>query len=80
MRPSWRPRAAYSRIFFCAAALMTAPTALFGSRQGARPTAQSMSAIVEGYWYNSGTSNGRALIFGGIGARHALGAGREVTA
>ena len=41
---------------------------------------ESMSAIVEGYWYNSGTSNGRALIFGGIGARHALGAGREVTA
>jgi succinate dehydrogenase/fumarate reductase flavoprotein subunit len=35
---------------------------------------QSMGAIVEGYWYNSGTSNGRALIFGYIGARHALGA------
>jgi 3-oxosteroid 1-dehydrogenase len=34
---------------------------------------QSMAAIVEGYWYNSGTSNGRALIFGYIGARHALG-------
>jgi hypothetical protein len=34
---------------------------------------QTMSAIVEGYWYNSGTSNGRALIFGYIGARHALG-------
>lgn len=25
-------------------------------------------------WYNSGTSNGRALIFGYIGARHAIGA------
>jgi hypothetical protein len=35
---------------------------------------QSMAAIVEGYWYNSGTSNGRALIFGYIGARHAIGA------
>jgi len=34
---------------------------------------QSMAAIVEGYWYNSGTSNGRALIFGYIGARHAIG-------
>ena len=33
---------------------------------------QSMSAIVEGYWYNSGTSNGRALIFGYIAASHAL--------
>jgi 3-oxosteroid 1-dehydrogenase len=33
---------------------------------------QSMAAIVEGYWYNSGTSNGRALIFGYIGAAHAI--------
>jgi len=48
--------------------------------EGLYTCGQSMSAIVEGYWYNSGTSNGRALIFGGIGARHALGAGREVTA
>jgi predicted oxidoreductase len=48
--------------------------------EGLYTCGQSMSAIVEGYWYNSGTSNGRALIFGRIGARHALGAGREVAA
>jgi 3-oxosteroid 1-dehydrogenase len=41
--------------------------------EGLYACGQSMSAIVEGYWYNSGTSNGRALIFGYIGAGHALG-------
>lgn len=43
--------------------------------EGLYTCGQSMSALVEGYWYNSGTSNGRALIFGYIGARHALGVG-----
>jgi 3-oxosteroid 1-dehydrogenase len=41
--------------------------------EGLYACGQSMAAIVEGYWYNSGTSNGRALIFGYIGAGHALG-------
>lgn len=34
--------------------------------EGLYACGQSMAASVEGYWYNSGTSNGRALIFGYI--------------
>jgi 3-oxosteroid 1-dehydrogenase len=48
--------------------------------QGLYACGQSMAAIVEGYWYNSGTSNGRALIFGYIAANHALGVTRTATA
>jgi 3-oxosteroid 1-dehydrogenase len=32
----------------------------------------AMANVVEGYWYNSGTSNGRSLIFGSIAAHDAL--------
>lgn len=40
--------------------------------EGLYACGQSMAALIEGYWYNSGTPNGRALIFGYIGANHAL--------
>jgi predicted oxidoreductase len=33
---------------------------------------QTMGALVEGYWYNSGLPNGRALTFGYLAANHAL--------
>ena len=45
--------------------------------EGLYACGQTMAAIVEGYWYNSGTSNGRALIFGYIGAKHALAQAKE---
>ena len=36
-----------------------------------------MAELVAGYWYNSGLPNGRALIFGYLGANHALELERE---
>jgi succinate dehydrogenase/fumarate reductase flavoprotein subunit len=40
--------------------------------EGLYACGQSMAGLIEGYWYNSGTPNGRALIFGYIAANHAL--------
>ena len=45
--------------------------------EGLYACGQTMSELVAGYWYNSGIPNGRALIFGYLGANHALQLERE---
>jgi succinate dehydrogenase/fumarate reductase flavoprotein subunit len=48
--------------------------------EGLYACGQSMAALVEGYWYNSGLPNGRALIFGYLAANHALRSNLAATA